>query len=437
VLTNNGTYNLDKLTSDYVITANYTLRAQDGQAGTPDATTVVTIRIVGQDDAPELEFVGTTASFDANLDPADRVAIALAGAPTGITDVDDTLIEGARIIIRDVRAGDELVVLDPTVLDAAGIIASYDSTSGILTLEGTATLDDYQSALGAIGSRNLKPTVAGVTRTIDAMVYDGEKFSNAGMATIEIVGGGNLLAADDTGTARSDAHDSSAIVSESASGNVLANDTGTVAVTYVADPLGNQVAATTASIVQGLYGTLFFTSGGAYTYVPHDSLTLFGISEALRNHGDATRATLTNNALAFETTPLQDLFVYEAMDASGNLATATLTIDVVPSLRSVEANDDAATLPATRTLALTGRVLDNDTFFETNDGGPDVVAISRGDVAGGVLFDDGFDFPPAFPLGTLELTGRFGTLFMDRFGGYENASTPPIRWSPLCCRARR
>ena len=65
-------------------------------------------------------------------------------------DVDDDELEGARVAIASGFAdGDELAFED-----AGGISGSYDGTTGVLTLTGTATVAAYEGALRTVEYRH-------------------------------------------------------------------------------------------------------------------------------------------------------------------------------------------------------------------------------------------------------------------------------------------
>jgi len=103
------------------------------------------------------------------------------GAPLGITgnlalaDVDDTNIESASVAISSnfAAAEDELVFVDQ-----AGISGSYDATTGILTLTGSATVAEYQTALRTVAYNNTSDNPSALTRTVSFEINDGDLSSN-------------------------------------------------------------------------------------------------------------------------------------------------------------------------------------------------------------------------------------------------------------------
>ncbi|WP_141468303.1 VCBS domain-containing protein, partial [Pelagimonas varians] len=95
---------------------------------------------------------------------------------------------------------------------------------------------------------------------------------------------------------------------DTATGNLLDNDTDVDATDMLSVSEVNGQAANVAGSVAGTYGTVVINSDGGYTY------------------------TLLNNAPATEALPqdetAQDVFTYTVDDGNGGTDTATLTIDI-------------------------------------------------------------------------------------------------------------
>jgi len=97
-----------------------------------------------------------------------------------ISDVDNATLVGATVSISAnfISTEDELRFVDQN-----GITGSYNSTSGILTLTGTTTLANYQTALASVSyynSASVDPilTADPLTRTVSYQVNDGMDLSN-------------------------------------------------------------------------------------------------------------------------------------------------------------------------------------------------------------------------------------------------------------------
>jgi len=100
-----------------------------------------------------------------------------------LSDVDDTQLESARVIISsNFRAGQDRLEF----IDQAGISGSYDALTGELTLTGTADVADYQAALRSVLYANDSEDPSGLVRTIEISVNDGMVESNIGSRDIVI-----------------------------------------------------------------------------------------------------------------------------------------------------------------------------------------------------------------------------------------------------------
>ena len=109
--------------------------------------------------------------------------VAIADSDLAISDVDSTSIQSATITITDVETDDLLIVGS---LPAGITAGAYDAATGTITLNGTATLADYQQALRAIQFDNVGDSI-GTSRTINVSVNDGTNDSNTAVSTVNIV----------------------------------------------------------------------------------------------------------------------------------------------------------------------------------------------------------------------------------------------------------
>ncbi|MFV1884468.1 MAG: DUF2341 domain-containing protein [Balneola sp.] len=111
-------------------------------------------------------------------------------APTVITstltisDGDDTDLEGATIAITNNFDDTEDVL---GFVDQNGITGSYSSVTGILTLSGTSSVANYQTALRSITYQNTDPAPSELTRTISFTVNDGTDDSNTRTRNVNVV----------------------------------------------------------------------------------------------------------------------------------------------------------------------------------------------------------------------------------------------------------
>ncbi|GGA48356.1 hypothetical protein CYANOKiyG1_67410 [Okeania sp. KiyG1] len=105
-----------------------------------------------------------------------------------ITDVDDTNIESATITLTNRPDGDTVESLSVNSTLPTGITASsYDSATGTITLTGSATLADYQTAIAQIEYNNSSTNPNTNARSVTVVVNDGDSDSNTATTTINII----------------------------------------------------------------------------------------------------------------------------------------------------------------------------------------------------------------------------------------------------------
>jgi parallel beta-helix repeat protein len=85
-----------------------------------------------------------------------------------VSDGDGDLIQSAVIAIDDFVSGEDALAFN----DMLGISGSWNASSGVLTLTGSATAADYQSALRTVTYQNTSDRPATTTRTLRISVSD-------------------------------------------------------------------------------------------------------------------------------------------------------------------------------------------------------------------------------------------------------------------------
>jgi hypothetical protein len=114
-------------------------------------------------------------------------AVSIADLDSSITDLDDTHIESATVVLTNAQAGDVLSVGGSL---PAGIAASVDaSVPGqiTVTLLGSATLAQYETALEALRFENTSDEPNTTDRIVEVVVNDGSSNSNTATTTIHVV----------------------------------------------------------------------------------------------------------------------------------------------------------------------------------------------------------------------------------------------------------
>ena len=134
-----------------------------GGTGTWSALPIPIATLVNPvNDTPTIAGAGSTQSYTENAPPVVlETAISLA-------DVDDTQIDRAVISISGgFVSGDRL-----NFTNQLGITGSYNTGTGVLTLTGTTSLANYQTALRSIGFDSTSDNPGSGTRTISWTVRD-------------------------------------------------------------------------------------------------------------------------------------------------------------------------------------------------------------------------------------------------------------------------
>jgi VCBS repeat-containing protein len=149
------------LTFDYQVS--------DDNAPTPASSAIgtATVTINAINDAP----VVTTSLTPLNY--AEQTRINIDSALT-LSDIDDSQINGATVSITN-----GLVPSEDTLnfVNQFGITGNYNSTTGILTLTGTTSIANYETALRTIKYRNSSDAPDTTTRIISFVVDDGTNTS--------------------------------------------------------------------------------------------------------------------------------------------------------------------------------------------------------------------------------------------------------------------
>ena len=127
-----------------------------------------TVNLTGVNDAPVLAGGGNTISYTEN-----GASIPISPALT-VTDADSANLSGGTVSIQTgLVAGDLLGFVNQN-----GITGSYDSSSGILTLSGSSSVANYQSALRSVAfsSSSDNPTANCSTQPHDCFRRDRRSF---------------------------------------------------------------------------------------------------------------------------------------------------------------------------------------------------------------------------------------------------------------------
>ncbi|MGY0201082.1 tandem-95 repeat protein [Leptothrix sp. BB-3] len=149
-----------------VVTFQYTVTDPSGLASAPQT---VTLTVNGTNDAPVLANTATLAYTE------NQAATAIDTALT-ISDADNASLTGATVTISSgyVSGEDTLAFTNQN-----GITGSFNSSTGVLTLSGTATVAQYQAALRSVTYVNGSDAPSTTNRTVTFQVDDGATLNHA------------------------------------------------------------------------------------------------------------------------------------------------------------------------------------------------------------------------------------------------------------------
>ncbi|MEI8570946.1 DUF4347 domain-containing protein [Methylomonas sp. LW13] len=150
-----------------------------GGGQTLDSTAnTLTINISAVNDAPVLSATeGTTLAYTEN---GSATAIT---ATLALSDADNTNLSGATVQITGNYASGQDVL---AFTNQNGITGSWNSSTGTLTLTGTATVSQYQTALRSVTYQNTSDAPSTASRAVSFSVTDGTTASNIGTRSISV-----------------------------------------------------------------------------------------------------------------------------------------------------------------------------------------------------------------------------------------------------------
>ena len=168
--------------NDNPATGNRTVTwvVNDGAANSTGVTSTITV--AGQNDAPAIAGAAGTLGYTEG-DGAQVIDTTLA-----ITDVDDTNIESATVTISAGLVNTEDLL---AFANTANITGAYNATTGVMTLTGTDSLANYETALESITYTNSNNNPNTGNRTVTWAVNDGTVNSAGVTSTITVAGQNN------------------------------------------------------------------------------------------------------------------------------------------------------------------------------------------------------------------------------------------------------
>ena len=161
-------------TQNYTGAATLTVTTSDlgnsGSGGAQSDTDNVAITVNAVNDTPLVTTTGSTLAYTENnaATPVDPGLV--------VSDVEGTLTGATVTISSNYASGQDVLAFT----NQLGITGSWDSGTGTLTLTGTTTVANYQTALRSVTYQNTNDAPSTATRVVTFVVNDGTVNSNAG-----------------------------------------------------------------------------------------------------------------------------------------------------------------------------------------------------------------------------------------------------------------
>jgi len=252
--------------------------------------------------------MGIAATATASEAIQGGAAVTLLSGPPTIADPASATLAGATIKIANPAgsavAGDQLFVkgLQNGPVGSTGVSASWNASTGTLTLTGSASIAVYDTLLAEISYQDAGSDTSSGShplRTVTWTVTDGTNtYNTTSQITIDRVPvANNDVAADAVGST----------VTTTATSGLLSNDSDLdgdrLTVSGISDAAHG--AGSVGASLAGVYGHLTLNADGSYSYVADNS--------------SAVNSAPTGSHL-------QDTFTYAVGDGNGATAAGTLTI---------------------------------------------------------------------------------------------------------------
>ncbi len=151
-------------------------------AGTVSAATVISANYAFQ---PTAILLAAIESGTLNYNEGD--AATQITSTTTVVAIEANLLSGVIQIINNYQNGEDLLGFT----NQNGITGSWDATTGTLTLSGTTSVANYQTALRSITYQNTSQNPSTLLRTVGITVNDGSLNSNLVSRNLNVVGVNN------------------------------------------------------------------------------------------------------------------------------------------------------------------------------------------------------------------------------------------------------
>ena len=331
-----------------------------------------------------------------------------------VADPDDVNLDEARVSLSNYVQGEDILAFS----NIFGLTHSFDAPTGVLTISGSTTVENYQAALRTVTYENLSDTPDLSTRTASFIVNDGEFDSAPFDRDIELTatndtpentvpGAQNvnedavLTFAGTISMADADVGTDDMTITLSVTNGVLDFST-TAGLTGVTDNAASITGTGTLAAINTALNNLTYTptadytggdvlvmntsdngnngSGGAQTDIDNITITVDPINDAPVNTVPGAQNVDEDAVLTFAgTISIADV------DAATDDLTITLSVtngvlDFSTTAGLTGVTDNAATITGTGTIAVINTALNNLTYTPTADyAGGDVLVVNTSD----------------------------------------------------------
>lgn len=165
---------------------NFVVLVTDDDPTTPlaDSETFI-VTLLTESPEVDLNGAGTGVDFAASFTEGDG-PVGVVDVTATVTDLDSANIDSATITLTNIlNTDDEFLAVDTT---GTSITASYDASTGILTLSGSDLLANYQQVIRSLTYDNISENPDTTDRAIEVIVNDGVNDSATATVTVSVEG---------------------------------------------------------------------------------------------------------------------------------------------------------------------------------------------------------------------------------------------------------
>ncbi|MDI9221142.1 Ig-like domain-containing protein [Pantoea sp. EA-12] len=348
---------------------------QTDRAGnvSPSASLTGAIRIVATNDTNEVDYSTTNATINNGTTSVSHTALANVGLGSI---VNASVLSNGNAYVFSVGTDDTRTITLNGSVSGISLISTYSLYLYEQQTNGTWLLINTRGSYLSTGLISLgTQTGANVT------------YTNLGTGTYAVVIGSNVsvsLLPTTTISTVSDYTTMAVTVAATVTGNLLTNDTSSVAGTVPSGTLvttvsGSAVSTTANTVINTTYGTLTIDSHGNYTYALKAGLNI-------------------------DTLPTADTFTYSVRDASGAVTSATLTVTL---------HNGAAT-----SLLAANSLLAETTSTSEHDASGSIYGDSTTHTGTLSITNEHGDVTTVHSVGTTSIAGDYGVLSIAANGSY-------------------